>query len=110
MKKRMTIALAMGALLGVFCIIGASVRTGPDADYLFAFWYNRLLMGFVVGLLPFERVFRRMVARGALIGLFVSFAFYSATGYADLLGFAVGAVYGIIIEYASVRFVRSDVR
>jgi len=37
----------------VVCIFGASVKTGFDlqTSYLFAFWYNRLLMGFVIGLL-----------------------------------------------------------
>lgn len=106
MKKRLIIALAAGAVLGVFCIIGASVRMSPETDYLFAFWYNRLLMGLVIGLLPLEPVFRKMIVRGAIVGLIVSFAFYSATDYADFLGFVVGALYGIIIEYVSVRYAR----
>jgi hypothetical protein len=106
MRKRWMIALAAGAVLGVFCIIGASVRMSPAVDYLFAFWYNRLLMGFVIGLLPHESVLWKMILRGAIVGLIVSFAFYSATGYADFLGFAVGALYGIAIEYVSARYAR----
>jgi hypothetical protein len=34
-----------------------------------------------------------------VVGLFVSFAFYSATEFYDLLGFLVGAIYGLIIEF-----------
>lgn len=106
MKNRLIIALVAGAILGVFCIIGASVRTSPDALYLFAFWYNRLLMGLVIGLLPKENVFWKMIVRGAIFGLIVSLAFYSATAYADFLGFVVGGLYGMIIEYVSSRFAR----
>lgn len=106
MKKQLIVSLITGAILGVFCIIGASIRMSPEIDYLFAFWYNRLLMGLVIGLLPIEPVFRKMIFRGAIIGLIVSFAFYSATEYMDFLGFIVGGLYGVIIAYASFRFVR----
>ena len=42
LTKRMKICIASGAVLGVFCIIGASLRSGfqRDANFLFALWYN----------------------------------------------------------------------
>ncbi|GEM_PF-5568897 len=52
LTRRMLICVVTGALLGVVCIIGSQVRSGfeMDAAYLFSFWFNRLLMGVVIGL------------------------------------------------------------
>lgn len=104
--QRMKISIVAGALLGVVCILGAQLRSGfeREALYLFAFWYNRLLMGAVIGLAGKTQELNRALARGALLGLLVSFAFYSATGFGDAVGFAAGIVYGVIIEYAAYRF------
>lgn len=100
-KKRVLHGLIWGALLGVLCIVGASIRSTEDLSFgfLFAFWYNRLLMGLVIGLFPLW-TFKKSLIRGAVIGLLVSFAFYSATDFQDLIGFLVGVLYGVIIEYS----------
>ena len=37
----------------------------------------------------------------ALLGLIVSFAFYSASGFTDVVSFLAGVVYGVIIEFAT---------
>ena len=57
MNKRIIVTIITGAILGVFCIVGASLRTSGDISniYLFAFWFNRLLMGVLFGLLPVNR-------------------------------------------------------
>lgn len=104
--RRMLICIVTGALLGVVCIIGAQLRSGfeQDAVYLFSFWFNRLLMGIVIGLAWSKLSTKKAIARGAILGLLVSFAFYSATGFADLIGFIAGIVYGVIIEYVALRF------
>jgi uncharacterized membrane protein len=101
MKRKLAIGLITGAILGVFCIIGATTRSAEPLTnaYLFAFWFNRLLMGFVIALLPSSCPFPKRLVRGMVVGLFVSFAFYSATEFYDLLGFLVGAIYGLIIEF-----------
>ncbi len=108
MRKRMIVALLAGALLGVVCILGASLRYqgSLEVSYLFAFWFNRLLMGFVIGVIDWPISLSKRLARGAIVGLFVSFAFYSATDFMDLTGFLVGAVYGVIIEYVTFRFAK----
>lgn len=101
--KRLLVSGIMGALLGVLCIVGANLRyNGTLAnDYLFAFWFNRVLIGLFIGLLiPFKNPLH-LALRGALVGLFISFAFYSATEFLDITGFLVGAVYGIIIEFVA---------
>jgi hypothetical protein len=103
--RRMLICIITGALLGVVCIIGAQLRSGfeRDAVYLLSFWFNRLLMGIVIGLTQSNLNTMQAIARGAILGLLVSFAFYSSTGFADIIGFIAGIVYGIIIEYAALR-------
>ena len=109
-KKRIIIGLIMGALLGVVCIVGAQLRSGFEREvlYLFAFWYNRLLIGFVIGILSSHSNIKVILIRGALIGTLVSFAFYSATGFDDLMGFVAGIVYGVIIEYVLFRVIKSN--
>ena len=103
----MKVSLITGAILGVVCIVGASIRSGFDliASYLFAFWDNRLLMGFVIGLLDGKIGLTKVLYRGAFIGLVVSFAFYSSTGFGDPVGFIAGIIYGIIIEYVAIKYV-----
>jgi len=102
----MFVSLTAGALLGVVCIVGASIRSGfgLDSIFLFAFWYNRLLMGFVIGLLDGSPGMPGVLYRGALIGLLVSFAFYSSIGFGDPVGFIAGIIYGVIIEYFAFRY------
>lgn len=103
--RRMLVCIITGAVLGVVCIIGAQLRSGftHEANYLFSFWFNRLLMGIVIGLAWSKFNALQTLGRGATLGLLVSFAFYSSTGFKDLIGFAAGIVYGVIIEYAALR-------
>lgn len=106
MTKRINVSLLAGAILGVFCIIGALVRSGFQIEYylLFSLWYNRLLMGLVIGL-PWPKIgMPKLLARGAVLGLIISFAFYSSTGFADVVSFLAGIVYGVIIEFIASKY------
>lgn len=102
-KKRLIVTTITGAILGVFCIVGANLRFGGTLSnsFLFWFWFNRLLMGVVFGLLPACTILWRLPIRGAVLGLLISLIFYITSGYADLTGFLVGALYGIIIEFVA---------
>jgi len=102
----MRVSLITGAILGMVCIVGASIRSDfvLDAAYLFAFWYNRLLMGFVIGLLDGKIGLPKVLYRGVGIGLLVSFAFYSSIGFGDPVGFIAGIIYGVIIEYLAFKY------
>ena len=102
-SKRMKVSLLAGAALGVVCIIGALIRSGggSGAGFLFSLWYNRLLMGMVIGLMEDIKETPRLILRGAVTGLLVSFAFYSADGFGDAVSFLAGIVYGVIIELAA---------
>ena len=104
MRKRLWVSLAMGAVLGVVCIVGATVRHGGLAGrvlFVGALYYNRLLMGLLIGLAGELRVTRgqwNWLWRGALLGTLVSFAFYFSTGFEDVVSFVAGIIYGVIIE------------
>lgn len=100
MNRRMTESLIGGVLLGIVCVIGAYVRSGFTASpvFVFSLWYNRVILGLLVGA-PWPKVARnKALLRGAFFGLLVSFAFYSSTGFVDLVSFLAGIVYGVILE------------
>ncbi len=101
MSRRMKEALIGGALLGIVCVVGAYVRSGLTASPIFVFslWYNRVIMGLAVGA-PWKETSRNnALLRGAILGLLVSFAFYSSTGFDDPISFIAGIVYGVILEW-----------
>ncbi len=100
MSKRLRVALIGGALLGLVCVVGAYLRSGGTASptFVFALWFNRVIIGLAVGA-PWDTSSKsKNLLRGALLGLLVSFAFYSSTGFTDHISFIAGVVYGIILE------------
>ncbi len=107
-KRRIIISVITGAILGVFCIIGAKLRFSTDLGnlYLFSFWFNRVLIGLMIGLASKCFTLPKALFRGALLGALVSFAFYSSTGFLDATGFIAGIVYGIIIEFVAYKFAK----
>jgi hypothetical protein len=106
--RRVLVCIITGALLGIICIIGAQLRSGfeRDAVFLFSFWFNRLLLGIVIGLAWGKLNTLQAIGRGAILGLLVSFAFYSSTSFVDAIGFIAGIVYGVIIEYTALRMAK----
>ncbi len=100
MKKRMKEALIGGALLGLVCVVGAFIRSGFTAApvFVFSLWYNRVIIGLAVGAPWVETGRIKSLFRGALLGLLVSFAFYSSTGFQDHVSFVAGILYGVILE------------
>ena len=110
-QKRLIVALVTGAVLGVFCIIGVSVRLGFSGNELFIFstWINRVIMGLVIGLAPalkLNKQLGKVLTRGVLYGLVISGSFYLATNLYDTLGFFMGILYGVIIDYVATRYGR----
>ena len=100
MSKRLKIGLVAGALLGVLCVIGAYVRSAgtADATFVFSLWYNRVIIGLVIGAPWIEADRKTSLIRGGILGLMVSFAFYATTGFQDPVSFMAGIVYGVLIE------------
>ncbi len=105
MSKRMKVSLIGGVLLGIVCVIGAYVRSGFSASpyFVFSLWYNRVILGLIVGAPWVKLTNNKALLRGALLGLLVSFAFYSSTGFADPISFIAGIVYGVILEAWLIR-------
>lgn len=108
-NKRILIATVTGAILGIFCIIGVSVRLGFAGNELFIFstWLNRVVMGFVIGFAPYyamKQTTPKVLLRGALFGLILSGSFFIATEFRDVPGFFAGIVYGIIIDYIATKY------
>ena len=100
MRRRLIEGLIGGALLGVVCVVGAFIRSGNTASsaFIFSLWYNRVIMGLVVGA-PWPKAAKsKALLRGALFGLLVSFAFYSSTAFQDPVSFVAGIAYGVILE------------
>jgi len=107
MNKRAVIGLLSGAVLGIFCIIGINFRMGDQVDgvFLFAIWFNRLVMGLMIGFYsPVSNRIMNSLLRGALLGLLVSFSFYVATDFLDLTGFLAGIFYGVIIDIICTKY------
>lgn len=100
MSKRLKLALIGGAVLGIICVVGAYLRSGGTASptFIFALWFNRVIIGLAVGA-PWDTTSKsKNLLRGAMLGLLVSFAFYSSTGFEDPISFVAGIVYGVILE------------
>ena len=101
MDRRMKEALIGGALLGIICVVGAYIRSGLTASpvFVFSLWYNRVIIGLAVGAPWKESNRSKTLLRGAILGLLVSFAFYSSTGFEEPISFLAGIVYGVILEW-----------
>jgi len=112
MKKiylRTLISTGLGVILGIFCILGVSQRLPvspePNASiYLLGAWYNRLIMGIMIGLageLHFlsdkYRITESMI-RGVVIGAIISVSFSFLQQKFTLTYFFAGITYGLIID------------
>ena len=106
MNQRIKMSIIGGAILGLVCVAGAYIRSGFTAspDFVFALWYNRVILGLIVGA-PWALTTKNMaLLRGAVLGLLVSFAFYASTSFVDPISFIAGIVYGVILEAWLVRY------
>jgi hypothetical protein len=110
--KRVGFATILGAILGVFCILGASGRIGGwigNEILLIGLWYNRVVMGVIIGFAGDFYLIKNgnrskwlnSTLRGSIFGILVSLQFYLTTSLLDLLSFLAGIVYGIVIDLLS---------
>ena len=108
--RRILIAVIVGALLGVLCIIGVGARIPgqySNVIYLTAVWYNRVIMGLMVGFAGHftiiksgkEKNYANAIIRGLIIGLSVTSAtLLLSETILDWLGWFMGLLYGPIID------------
>lgn len=109
MNKRLAIGVLMGSFLGIFCIIGVGLRIGFEGNklYLFAMWYNRVIMGLVIGLaggLRFIDSKHNVLVRGFILGLLVTASITFTSEFRDWPSFFAGLVYGMIIDWVATRY------
>ncbi|NWF97038.1 MAG: hypothetical protein HXY34_12925 [Candidatus Thorarchaeota archaeon] len=118
--RRIAVSVAIGAVLGVFCIIGVGLRLFAGAYlenllYLVGVWYNRVLMGLVIGLADGVMIVDKSnrksttnaVLRGLLLGITVSVAVFLSDAYQDLMSLVAGFAYGVIIDVVATATDRS---
>lgn len=111
--KRVGIATFLGAILGVFCILGQSQRMPanplPNATvYLIAAWYNRVIMGILIGFAGEWQIVQKStllnaVVRGAILGIIVSVSFGLLQQRVEIMYFFAGIVWGILNDSVTTK-------
>ncbi len=112
-QKRITLAVLMGAILGIFCIVGVGTRIGFSGNkwYLFGMWYNRVVMGLLIGFAGSWRILsgkenqlKNAIVRGLILGTIVTSAILFSTSFRDIPSWGAGILYGIIIDVVATYF------
>ncbi len=111
-KKRIGIAVLLGAILGIFCIVGVGTRIGFSGNkwYLFGMWYNRIIMGLLIGFAGSWEIFtsgsqlKNATLRGLILGTIVTSAILFSTSFKDIPSWGAGILYGIIIDVVATHF------
>ncbi|MBD3398587.1 hypothetical protein GF412_05085 [Candidatus Micrarchaeota archaeon] len=110
--KRLAIALLVGALAGVFCAYGTSELDPEEMGFeiddalLITTFYNRLLIGLVVGLAGGVVLLNGVLANAALRGLVLGAVVSVAIGFYGGMEILVlfGAIYGLIADVVATKF------
>ncbi|MBD3350872.1 MAG: hypothetical protein GF364_05240 [Candidatus Lokiarchaeota archaeon] len=110
--KRLVVSTILGMILGVFCILGASQRipgyVTNNILYLSAAWYNRVIMGVIIGLAGEIEIikgnnFLNSLIRGALIGALVSVGFGLLGQSLEIMFFIAGIGFGTLNDVISTK-------
>lgn len=112
-RKRLGISILLGAFLGIFCIVGVGSRVGITGNewYLFGMWYNRVIMGVVIGFAGYWKLvggeqnsLKNAAVRGFILGIIVTSAIFFSTGLKDVPAWFAGIAYGVIIDVVATHF------
>ena len=109
-KKRLFVSLLLGAFFGFICAYAATIRKPIEITelILISAFYNRILIGFFIGMLDnlkiVNSIYLNSGIRGAFIGFLLSAALSIPWGFDATIGFsAFGAIYGLLIDILSTR-------
>jgi hypothetical protein len=103
--KRLIISISLGIIFGIFCVIGNIIGNGTP--YLLAAWYNRVILGAIIGFTGNLKIYKEenniinSIIRGLLLGAFVSFGFAFFLKPILVSFFIAGIIFGIIIDIIS---------
>jgi len=108
-KRRLLISVLIGAVLGILCIVGVGTRIGFSGNelFLFAMWYNRVIMGLLIGLASDLKIIdsdKNYLVRGFILGLLVTLAITFTSEFRDWPSFFAGIAYGLIIDFVATRW------
>jgi len=105
--KRIIICTIGGIIAGIICMIGGYFRgfiTEITILGLLPFFFNRIMLGFVIGISNLKLHF---LINGALIGLLVSLISSFAIIENSLIAFAsfsiAGIIYGVLIDWIATK-------
>lgn len=113
--KRLGVATVMGMILGVFCILGLSQRIPADGAlpsntiYLLGGWYNRVIMGVLIGFAGDLKIIQdknsplNAILRGAILGGIVSLGFALFQQFADIPFFIAGFGFGLVNDLITTK-------
>lgn len=110
--KRMAIALVLGALFGLFCVYGTTMVDVPGVEVtmllLATIFYNRLLIGFVIGLsediMLVGGELLNSAVRGGILGVIIGLAITIPGGWDSAILLVFSLVYGVITDVVATRF------
>lgn len=113
--RRLGISILLGAILGVLCIIGVGSRVGITGNewYLLGMWYNRVLMGVLIGFAGSWMIVSReekegdlknAAIRGFILGVVVTTSIFLSTEFRDVPAWFAGVAYGVIIDVVATHF------
>jgi hypothetical protein len=124
MKKiflRTLISTGLGGILGIICIIGVNQRLPANplpsvSLFLLGAWYNRLIMGVMIGLagelhfLGEKYHILESILRGLVIGAIISVSFSFLQNEPTWTYFFAGTAYGLIIDVTSTLLIKNLVK
>ena len=104
-KNRFQRALITAAIFGIICVLSFVIRFGYKNNfiYLLALFYNRLLIGVVIGLLSTNKGFI-VLFRGLIIGFLVGLGLYISSEFTDIVAVIGGGVIGLIVDAVASRY------
>jgi len=110
---RLSISLLLGLAFGLFCAYGTMNVNIPGlaitAWILLATVYNRILIGFFIGVVEDVVLIRQhellnAALRGGLMGFIISLAMVIPSSWSSLVPILFGIAYGIVIDVAATKF------
>jgi len=109
MCKRTVISTILGAIAGILCILAGTYLGGVQHTFLTAFGalYNRVLIGFFIGIAAFKINY---LIRGAIIGTILGVNWAVTLKPENYIGFMVfSLIYGLLIDFLTTKVFKAPV-
>ena len=110
-QKRLKRALITAFIFGILCVLSFIIRFGYKENfiYLLALFYNRLLIGVVIGLLSQKKGII-VLLRGLLLGLLIGLGLYISSEFKDVIGLIGGGIAGLVIDAVASQYTNIFIR